>query len=75
MQTPKVPTVNIPKRELTDERVEKGEGKREDEVSERKVLESHLPGNAQTQSSPPGTVQMIQPPSPFIHEPLIAFED
>ena len=77
MQTPKVPTVNIPKRELIHERRGSGEGKFEGEAPRRGVLDSP-PGDAQRQPSPPGEVSAepwIRPPSPPIHEPLIAFED
>lgn len=75
VQTPKVPTVNIPKRELIHERVGGGEGKHEDEPARRKILESPPPEDDQSQSSPSRTEPWIQPPSPPIQEPLIAFED
>ena len=74
VQTPKVPTVNIPKRELIHEQAVRGDGKREDRTSHPKALESP-PGDAPRQSSPPRTEPWIQPPSPPTQEPLIAFED
>ena len=77
VQTPKVPTVNIPKRELIHERGGGGEAKFEGEASRRKVLDSS-PRDSQRQPSPPGGVPAepwIRPPSPPTQEPLIAFED
>ena len=79
MQTPKVPTVNIPKRELIHERGGTGEGKFEGEAPRRKVLDSPS-RDTQRQPSPPRGVPAepepwIRPPSPPIQEPLIAFED
>ena len=73
VQTPKVPTVNIPKRELIHERVASGEGKFEGEPSRRKILDSP-PRDVQRQPSPPAE-PWIRPPSPPVQEPLIAFED
>jgi hypothetical protein len=77
VQTPKVPTVNIPKRELGHERVGSVEGKCEGEAARRKILDSPG-GDAQRQPSPSRGIPAepwIRPPSPPIHEPLIAFED
>ena len=77
VQTPKVPTMNIPKRELIHERAGSVEGKSEGEAPRRKFLESPS-GDTQGQPSPPTEAPAepwIRPPSPPIHEPLIAFED
>jgi len=71
VQTPKVPTVNIPKRELILERVGSREGEHEDEEPLRESLE-FPPRDVQRQPSPLRIEPWIQPPSP---EPFIKFTD
>jgi len=77
VQTPRVPTVNIPKREPIHERMGSGEGKLEGEAYRRRRFESPSRDNQRQPSPPTGTPAepWIRPPSPPVREPLIAFED